>query len=155
VEGLHGVAEVALRQLQSRHVTGIHQAEFGRRGGVDQATKQALYAGKVSMKTWSPAQVARRIRQVFTQAPAEAVAIAQCQSFLDPLYILSNTNGTRDWGVFQISDMTLQKLGGTPAKALNPAWNIEAAWKLWKMHKGFSDWPFCVQAYRAGASTQP
>jgi hypothetical protein len=121
-------------------------------GVVDQATKQALYAGKVSMKTWSPAQVARRIRQVFTQAPAEAVAIAQCQSFLDPLYILSNTNGTRDWGVFQISDLSLQQLGGTPTKALNPAWNIEAAWKLWKMHKDFSAWPFCVQAYRAGAS---
>lgn len=124
-------------------------------GVVGQATKQALYAGKVSMKTWTPTQVARRIRQVFTQAPAEALAIARCQSFLDPLYILSNTNGTRDWGVFQISDMTLQKLGGTPAEALNPVWNIEAAWKLWKMHKGFSDWPFCVQAYRAGASPQP
>jgi peptidoglycan hydrolase-like protein with peptidoglycan-binding domain len=65
-------------------------------GVVDQATKQALYAGQVSMKTWSPARVARRIRQVFTQAPAEALAIARCQSFLDPLYILSNTNGTRD-----------------------------------------------------------
>jgi transcriptional regulator with XRE-family HTH domain len=124
-------------------------------GVVGQATKQALYAGKVSMKTWTPTQVARRIRQVFTQAPVEALAIARCQSFLDPLYILSNTNGTRDWGVFQISDMTLQKLGGTPAEALNPAWNIEAAWKLWKTHKGFSDWPFCVQAYRAGASPQP
>jgi Putative peptidoglycan binding domain/Helix-turn-helix domain/Transglycosylase SLT domain len=121
-------------------------------GVVDQATKQALYAGQVSMKTWSPAQVARRIRQVFTQAPAEALAIARCQSFLDPLYILSNTNGTRDWGVFQISDMTLQQLGGTPAKALNPAWNIEAAWKLWKMRNGFSAWPFCVQAYQAGGS---
>ena len=95
---------------------------------------------------------ARRIKQVFKQAPAEALAIARCQSFLDPLYILSNTNGTRDWGVFQISDLTLQQLGGTPAKALNPAWNIEAAWRLWKMHKSFSDWPFCLQAYRAGAS---
>jgi hypothetical protein len=124
-------------------------------GVVDRATKQALYARKVSMKTWSPAQVAQRIKQVFTQAPAEALAIARCQSFLDPLYILSNTNGTRDWGVFQISDMTLHKLGGTPAKALNPAWNIDAAWKLWKMHKGFSDWPFCVQAYRAGSSPGP
>jgi len=51
------------------------------------------------MRTWSPAQVARRIKQVFAQAPAEALAIARCQSFLDPLYILSNTNGTRDWGV--------------------------------------------------------
>jgi Putative peptidoglycan binding domain/Helix-turn-helix domain/Transglycosylase SLT domain len=121
-------------------------------GVVDQATKQALYAGKVSMRTWSPAQVARRIRQVFTQAPAEAVAIARCQSFLDPLYILSNTNGTRDWGVFQISDLSLQQLGGTPAKALNPEWNIEAAWRLWKMHQDFSAWPFCVQAYQAGAT---
>jgi hypothetical protein len=123
-------------------------------GVVDQATKQALYAGKVSMRTWSPTQVARRIKQVFTQAPAEALAIARCQSFLDPLYILSNTNGTRDWGVFQISDLTLQQLGGTPAKALNPAWNIEAVWRLWKMHKSFSAWPFCLQAYRAGASPQ-
>jgi Putative peptidoglycan binding domain/Helix-turn-helix domain len=121
-------------------------------GVVDQATKQALYAGKVSMRTWSPTQVAQRIEQVFTQAPAEALAIARCQSFLDPLYILSNTNGTRDWGVFQISDLTLQQLGGTPAKALNPAWNIEAAWRLWKMHRSFSAWPFCLQAYRAGAS---
>lgn len=65
---------------------------------VDDATKKALYAQKVNMTTWSPAKVAKRVREVFVEDPDTAVAIARCASFLDPLYVLPNTNGSRNWG---------------------------------------------------------
>jgi hypothetical protein len=123
-------------------------------GVVDQATKQALYAGRIKMTTWSPDRVAARIRQVFPAGvAAQAVGIAGCQSFLDPLYMLSNTDGTRDWGIFQLSDRTLRQLHGTPTMALNPEWNIQAARQLWSKHKDFSDWPFCDRAFRAASAS--
>lgn len=116
-------------------------------GVVDQATAAALYGKQVSMTGWSPQQVEKRIREVFTTAPDKAVAIARCQSFLDPLYELPNADGTRNWGVFQISDGRLDQFGGTLRQALDPEWNIQTAYKLWKLHNGFSDWPFCEQAF--------
>jgi transcriptional regulator with XRE-family HTH domain len=123
-------------------------------GVVDQATAMVLYSKRVSMTTWSPRQVEQRIREVFTEAPDEAVAIARCQSFLDPLYELPNANGTRNWGVFQISDMRLADLGGTPRQAIDPEWNIQAAHKLFQRDHGFSDWMFCEGAY-SSASASP
>jgi len=116
------------------------------KGIVDTATKQALYAGRTDMSTWTPHQVEQKIREVFTEAPDTAVAIARCASFLDPLYVLPNSNGSRDWGVFQISDFRLQQQGGTPLKAFDPAWNIEAAHKLWAVDHDFHDWPSCAAA---------
>ncbi|MER5434895.1 helix-turn-helix domain-containing protein [Streptomyces sp. NPDC002588] len=117
-------------------------------GVVGDATKEALYDSKVRMTTWSPDRVRKRIRQVFTADPDDAVAIADCQSFLDPLHILPNTNGSRNWGLFQISDARLHDLGGTPTKALDPEWNIEAAERLWSVHHDFHDWPYCEKALR-------
>jgi hypothetical protein len=116
------------------------------KGVVDTATKQALYAGKVSLATWTPQQVEQQIRQVFTEDPDTAVAVARCASFLDPLYVLPNTNGSRNWGVFQISDKRLQQLDGTPKKAFDPAWNIAAAHRLWAVQRDFHDWPSCQAA---------
>jgi hypothetical protein len=116
------------------------------RGVVDTATKNALYDRKVSMATWSPAEVEKKVREVFTENPDTAVAIARCASFLDPLWVLPNTNGSRNWGVFQISDNRLRELEGTPVKAFDPAWNIEAAHKLWSARKDFHDWPSCEAA---------
>jgi helix-turn-helix protein/putative peptidoglycan binding protein len=123
------------------------------RGVVDEATKRALYDQKVSMVTWSPKRVEQRIREVFVEAPDRAVGIARCQSFLDPLHVLTNTNGTRNWGVFQLSDKLLGELGGTPRKAYDPEWNIQAAHRTWSRHQDFRDWEYCDQPFRT--STPP
>jgi hypothetical protein len=119
------------------------------RGVVDEDTKKALYAQKVSMVTWSPDRVAKRIREVFVEDPGTAVAIARCASFLDPLYVLPNTNGSRNWGVFQISDARLRDLGGTPLRAFDPDWNIRAAHRLWAVRHDFHDWPSCQAALKS------
>ena len=120
---------------------------------VDDATKKALYAQKVSMTTWSPAKVAKRVREVFVEDPDTAVAIARCTSFLDPLYVLPNTNGSRNWGVFQISDARLRELEGTPLRAFDPDWNIKAAHRLWSARHDFHDWPSCEAALKEKAKS--
>ncbi|MEV6382839.1 helix-turn-helix domain-containing protein [Streptomyces sp. NPDC051773] len=122
-------------------------------GVVGNETKRALYEPKERIRSWSPSKVRQRVRQVFAEDPDHAVAIADCQSFLDPLHILPNTNGTRNWGVFQISDTRLRELGGTPRKALQPEWNIQAAHRLWKRAGNFGDWPYCERAYKKAKSS--
>ncbi|MEU6200247.1 helix-turn-helix domain-containing protein [Streptomyces sp. NPDC047061] len=122
---------------------------------VDDATKKALYEHKVSMTTWAPARVAKRIREVFVEDPGTAVAVARCASFLDPLYVLPNTNGSRNWGVFQISDARLQDLDGTPLRAFDPDWNIRAAHRLWSVRHDFHDWPSCEAALESTPQSTP
>ncbi|MCX5092337.1 helix-turn-helix domain-containing protein [Streptomyces sp. NBC_00365] len=124
-------------------------------GVVGDATKKALYTSDIRMTVWSPAKVRQHIRAVFTEAPDAAVAIADCQSFLDPLHILPNTNGTRNWGLFQISDLRLRELGGTPRQALDPEWNIRAAERLWSKKRDFHDWPNCARAVKGATTTAP
>jgi Helix-turn-helix domain/Putative peptidoglycan binding domain len=137
-----------------RRVTAFQVlADLQPRGVVDEPTKQALYEQAVSMRTWSPEQVERRIREVFPEEPDRAVGIARCQSFLDPLHVLTNTNGTRNWGVFQLSDKLLDELGGTPRQAYDPEWNIQAARRAWSRHHDFRDWEHCDQPFRT--STPP
>jgi hypothetical protein len=109
-------------------------------GVVDDTTKRALYEERTRLRSWSEERVEKRIREVFEEAPDRAVAIARCQSNLDPLYILSNNNGTRNWGVFQLYEARVEQMGGTPRKALDPEWNIKAAHRLWKKHRDFRDW---------------
>jgi hypothetical protein len=124
-------------------------------GVVGDSTKKALYASDVRMTVWSPEKVRQRIRVVFADAPDAAVAIADCQSFLDPLHILPNTNGTRNWGLFQISDTRLRELGGTPRQALDPEWNITAAHRLWNSEHDFHDWPHCARAVKGTSPPTP
>ncbi|MBI0299249.1 helix-turn-helix domain-containing protein [Streptomyces sp. PRKS01-29] len=123
-------------------------------GSVDERTKRALYEndGK-PLDTWTPDRVARRIREVFTEDPERAVGIADCASYLDPLSTLPNSNATRNWGVFQLYDGTLRKLGGTREQALDPDWNIRAAHRLWALTHDFSAWKACDRAYRAGSKS--
>ncbi|KNE81236.1 MULTISPECIES: helix-turn-helix domain-containing protein [Streptomyces] len=116
-------------------------------GVVGDATKKALYEQPVRMSVWPPEKVRGRIREVFPEEPDRAVVIADCQSFLDPLHILPNTNGSRNWGVFQISDIRLRDLGGTPRQALDPEWNIRAAKRLWDQHRDFRHWPHCDRVF--------
>ncbi|MEE1938831.1 helix-turn-helix domain-containing protein [Streptomyces sp. TRM 70361] len=100
-------------------------------GVVDQATKRALYEGGVSLATWDRDRVTDHIRKVFTEDPEAAVRTAECRSLLDPHYVLSHPDTSRTWGVFQISEERLRKMGATPADALDPKWNIETAHRLW------------------------
>jgi hypothetical protein len=88
------------------------------------------------------------IRQVFWEEPDRAIGIARCQSRLDPLRVQPGAGGTRSWGVFQLSDARLREVGGTPRQALDPAWNIAAARRLWMRHRDFRYWPDCDQAPR-------
>ncbi|MGY1498349.1 helix-turn-helix domain-containing protein [Streptomyces sp. QTS52] len=124
-------------------------------GVVGEQTKKALYAQRTRMDTWSPEKVRQRIHKVFLEGADRAVAIADCQSYLDPLYVLPNTNGSRNWGVFQISDARLRELGGTPRTALEPEWNIQAAYRLYRRAKDFSDWSHCDRAYLGSPSPSP
>ena len=139
-----------LRRVTAFQVLDVLDAN----GVVGKETKEALYHPTVRMRSWSPQKVRQRVLQVFAEAPDHAVAIADCQSFLDPLYVLPNTNGTRNWGVFQISDARLRTLGGTPRKALEPEWNVQAAHRLWKRAGNFSDWPYCERAYHHSPSAE-
>ncbi|MFF9340205.1 MULTISPECIES: helix-turn-helix domain-containing protein [unclassified Streptomyces] len=113
-------------------------------GVVEEATARALYRGGVSLTTWSPDQVARHIRATFPEEPEQAVRIADCRSLLDPLYVMSDGSTSRTWGVFQLTETQIGQLGGTPAQAMRPAWNIEAARRIWSRTRDFSAWPDCL-----------
>ncbi|MFI9170830.1 helix-turn-helix domain-containing protein [Streptomyces lincolnensis] len=130
-----------------RRVTAFQVlSRIGVNGVVDGETKRALYAPKVRMDSWAPAKVRQRVREVFRAVPDEAVDLADCQSRLDPLHVVPNTDGTRNWGLFQIPDAALRKLGGTPRDAMDPEWNIRAVHRLWTRTKNFGDLPHCDRA---------
>ncbi|SFD46763.1 helix-turn-helix domain-containing protein [Streptomyces aidingensis] len=115
-------------------------------GVVDGDTKRALYRGGVSLAAWDKERVAEHIREVFadTPDPEEAVRLADCRSLLDPLYVLSGLRIPRSWGVFQLSEPLIGELGGTLRDALDPAWNIEAAHRLWSRNGDFGELSDCL-----------
>jgi hypothetical protein len=113
---------------------------------VDARTKRALYEGRVRVRPVPRAQVERMIRDAFPDDPALALAIARCQSDLDPVSVESRSDdGERLWGLFRIPDSQVTALGGTPKQALDIAWNIRAARRLWGQTKAFGRWKPCVQ----------
>src|SRR5580692_254982 len=61
--------------------------------------------------------------------PTVALAIAQHESAFNPNAINStlNTNGTIDYGLFQLNTSVLQTYGLTPAQAMDPQTNINTA----------------------------
>ncbi|WP_158239639.1 helix-turn-helix domain-containing protein [Streptomyces carminius] len=124
-------------------------AEVRPNGVVDRATKQALYEGGVSLATWDRDRITDHIRKVFAEDPEAAVRTAECRSLLDPHYVLSHPDASRTWGVFQISEERLRKMGATPADALDPEWNIEAAHRLWG-GKDSGRWPRCLVSLEPG-----
>src|SRR5687768_5107695 len=65
----------------------------------------------------------------------------------------TNADGTRSWGVFQLSDALLHELGGTPELALHPEWNIQTARQMWALKGDFSLWPHCDQRIVSGLPT--
>lgn len=59
--------------------------------------------------------------------PALALAVAQTESSFNPNAVSgTNSNGTQDYGVFQINSANFSSLGLTPISALDPTTNIDA-----------------------------
>ncbi|GGK16482.1 hypothetical protein GCM10010124_06350 [Pilimelia terevasa] len=108
-------------------------------GVADVATRKALHAGVAPLRSWPRDQVEARIRAVFVEAPDEAVRVAECRSHLDAMSVTPGGDGTRNWGVFQLSDRLLAEIGGTPRQALDPEWNIQAAHRRYRTHGDFGD----------------
>lgn len=87
--------------------------------------------------------VKRLIRETFPEDPRTAVAVAECESNLDPkAYNPNNTNGTTDGGLWQINsshDKRLQELGldkNNPEDATKFARMLydERGWNPWVCH---------------------
>jgi transcriptional regulator with XRE-family HTH domain len=112
-------------------------------------------AGEVKLRSSPSAEVEQRIRDVFPEDPDKAVAIARCQSHLDPFWVAAAENGARSWGLFQIWDRQLEQLGGTPLKAFDPEWNIQAARRLWSEHRDFRYWAACLAALESPTRSPP
>ncbi|GAA2590097.1 peptidoglycan-binding domain-containing protein [Actinomadura fulvescens] len=110
-------------------------------GIADRQTQRALLTDKpVTHPQWSTAATERRIREVFTEAPDEAVEVARCLSYLDSFWIVADKRLMRHWGLFQFSDLELMDLRATPAHALNPEWNIQQAHGIYTRTHDFRHW---------------
>jgi transcriptional regulator with XRE-family HTH domain len=142
-------------QTRSRVTAYQVLARIPPNGVVDERTKRALYDGDTKLRSWPAAEVEQRIREVFPEEPDKAVAIARCQSRLDPLSVAPSGDGSRGWGLFQIRDRQLEQLGGTPLKAFDPEWNIQAARRLWSETRDFQYWRACLAALESPTRFPP
>lgn len=106
----------------------------------DEATQKALHEKKPKINAWSPERVERRLREVFPEQPESAVRLVRCLSNLDPLWIWGNPDGSRQWGLFQFSDLELLQLRADPATALDPEWSIQHGRAVWERTKSFRHW---------------
>jgi hypothetical protein len=85
--------------------------------------------------------------------PDVAIAVAQQESRFNPSAVsAANSNGTRDYGLFQLNTALLSDKGITPDQALDPAVNIDAGVSTlatyWQRYGG--DLPSVLGAYNAG-----
>ncbi|MAT60147.1 MAG: hypothetical protein CMH41_00580 [Micrococcales bacterium] len=91
-------------------------------------------SGLLEVQIVSALYIKRVFRKRLGSAAADsALRISWRESRLLPNVVNDkNTNGTNDWGLFQLNDGgTLQYAGGTPdSSALRPRWNVKAAAKL-------------------------
>lgn len=71
---------------------------------------------------------------------ADAVRVGYCESRLEPRAVHRNSDGTRDYGVFQFnSGGTLQRFLGTRDRARDAAANVRAAARYHRL-AGWSPW---------------
>jgi len=115
-------------------------------GVVDDRTMRALHSHQASITTWTSERVGRRIREVFSDDPDLAVRIARCESYLDPLWISLDADGSRRWGVFHLADGLLAEHGAPAKLALDPEWNITTAHRIWAETRDYRNWPACLDA---------
>lgn len=108
-----------------------------------------------SIPTGATTTAAEVLKYVRTYFPADqvgnAMAVARCESGLSNVVGSVNSNGTRDFGVFQINDGgTLQaalrgvgieysSISEARKKALNPATNVRLARAIWDS-RGWQPW---------------
>ncbi|MEU8170166.1 peptidoglycan-binding protein [Micromonospora sp. NPDC049004] len=109
-------------------------------GTVDQPLLDALSGDPVLPVPWPENRVSTHLRKTFAPDAAEAVRLARCLSGLDPLRVEVTADGSRRWGLFQFSDMELSRRGVDRRTALDPGWNIAAAWDVWSRTGDFSHW---------------
>lgn len=131
---------------QPGEVAPLFQSGFQSSGGLFNTNPLPSTAN-----TGSP-QAQEMIGLIHTYFPpqewANATAVSNCESGLNPTRVsVPNSNGTRDWGAFQLNDGgTLQNLliesGLSPldlSQALNPVWNTQSAYLLWTQ-RGWQPW---------------
>ncbi len=64
----------------------------------------------------------------------EAIAVAWCESWHTPHSVSPpNSNGTRDWGLFQINDVWTNAFPTRWKYRLDPVTNIEMAHHIWRV----------------------
>lgn len=143
--GLPMVVDAQFGPETLRRVTAFQVfAGLGINGVVNDETKLALYESDVAIETPEEEELAELIREVFPGEDADtAVAVAACATKFDPLYVLGNENGTRNWGLFQISDSRLNDLRSSPREALDWETNVRLAHQLWESDQSFEHWSFC------------
>ncbi|NJP65313.1 helix-turn-helix domain-containing protein [Streptomyces spiramenti] len=143
--GLPMVVDAQFGPETLRRVTAFQVfAGLGVNGVVGDETKLALYESDVAVETPEEDELAELIRELFPGEDADtAVAVAACATKFDPLYVLGNENGTRNWGLFQISDSRLNDLRSTPLEALDWETNIRLAHALWEPEESFEHWSHC------------
>jgi hypothetical protein len=80
-----------------------------------------------------------------------ALGVAAHESGFNPSATNLNTNGTTDYGVFQLNTSVLQTYGLTPAQALDPQTNINTAMSLLGGYiSKYGDVNTALQAYASG-----
>lgn len=92
---------------------------------------------------WNEAEnVKRLIRETFPERPAEAVAIAYCESGLKPnAYNPANTNGSTDGGLWQINSVHDARLRELGLDKYNPEDATKFARMLYEERgNSFDDW---------------
>lgn len=135
VDGNFGPAtRNAVEAFQGRSSIGVD-------GIVGPTTRSHLDSpGGVDLNTASTSQVQSLINSTFGSAAATALKVARCESSDNEIAINRNTNGSRDYGIFQLNDGgTLQGLGGTPHSALYASSNIAMAHTLY-LQRGWQPW---------------
>lgn len=108
------------------------------------------------MAQYSTQQIQDMITAAATSAglpPSVALAVAQQESSFNPNAVGPvNSNGTRDYGLFQLNTAMLQQLGLSTTQALDPATNINAGVQLLAQYYSQygGDLPSVLGAYNAG-----
>jgi soluble lytic murein transglycosylase-like protein len=85
-----------------------------------------------------------------------ALGIASHESQFNPTAVNStlNSNGTVDYGLFQLNTSVLQTYGLTPAQALDPQTNINTAMSMLSTYiNKYGDVDTALQAYASGPGT--
>ena len=78
----------------------------------------------------------RLIKDTFPEEPSRALAVANCESGLNPnAYNSKNVNGTTDSGIFQINSTHNSRLNEMGLDVFDPEDNVKFARILYEEHR--------------------